>query len=209
MEVSEIRRFTGGMAATNGYLFEAPDGVILVDAPEGVADWLEREGASVGALLLTHGHYDHVLDAARVKREHGCPVYCFQEITSELTLETLLQSMGMEAVVEAVEADGYLEGEELLDVLGDSFRLMHVPGHSPDSICYLIGGEEGGLLFGGDVLFQGSIGRTDFPHGDHDLLLSGIREKIFELGDAVRVLPGHGPETTVGVERVSNPFVGG
>ncbi|MEM7147146.1 MAG: MBL fold metallo-hydrolase [Verrucomicrobiota bacterium] len=210
MDASRIQVFTGGMAATNGYLFEGPGGVILVDAPEGVSGWLAGLGVRVGAILLTHGHYDHVLDAARVKREHGCRVYCFEEITPELTLEVLLQSMGMGEAVEKVEADEYLAGEEAVEVLGESFRVLHVPGHSPDSICFFSedGDEGGGVLFGGDVLFRGSIGRTDFPHGDHELLITGIRDKVFGLGDGVRVLPGHGPETTVGVERASNPYVG-
>ena len=91
MRMSDIQCFTGGMAATNGYLLGAPEGLLLVDAPEGVADWLAGQEVKVGALLLTHGHYDHVLDAARVRREHGCRVYCFEEITPDLTLETLVK----------------------------------------------------------------------------------------------------------------------
>jgi hydroxyacylglutathione hydrolase len=219
IKMSEIQCFTGGMAATNGYLFGAPEGMILVDAPEGVADWLAEHEVAIGALMLTHGHYDHVLDAARVKREHDCRVYCFEDITPELTLETLLQAMGMGEAVERVEADEYLSGVDEVTVLGQAFKVLHVPGHSPDSICFLRApgaGEdeeetESGkreLLFGGDVLFQGSIGRTDFPHGDHDALISGIKEKVFVLGDGVVVLPGHGPATTVGEERATNPFVG-
>jgi len=92
-----------------------------------------------------------------------------------------------------------------IDLLGSSFQVYHVPGHSPDSLCFLH--RESGLLFGGDVLFAGGIGRTDFPGGDHGLLISGIREKLFPMGDDVCVLSGHGPVTTIGEERRSNPFV--
>src|SRR5436190_1742020 len=84
--------------------------------------------------------------------------------------------------------------------------LLLVPGHCPGSLCFFDKKER--ILFGGDVLFAGSIGRTDLPFGDHDLLLRGIREKLWPLGDDVKVLPGHGPATTIGIERRSNPFVG-
>jgi glyoxylase-like metal-dependent hydrolase (beta-lactamase superfamily II) len=96
-------------------------------------------------------------------------------------------------------------------MIGDlQFTCVHVPGHSPDSLCFLfqaVGAEEaGGVLFGGDVLFQGSVGRTDFPHGDGPMLIRGIQQKLFGLPDGTVVLPGHGPATTIGVEKVSNPY---
>ena len=96
------------------------------------------------------------------------------------------------------------EGEEL-NVSGMLIHVSHVPGHSPDSICFYV--KQAKALFGGDVLFQMSVGRTDFPNGDMDLLVDGIREKIFPLDDEVTVFPGHGPETTIGFEKLNNPFL--
>ena len=94
-----------------------------------------------------------------------------------------------------------------LAVEGIEFQVLLVPGHCPGSLCFFE--RKTRVLFGGDVLFAGSIGRTDLPGGDHQLLLDGIREKLWPLGDDVTVLPGHGPATTIGEERRTNPFVGG
>ncbi len=205
--------YTGGIAATNGYLLAAPEGSILIDAPEGAGDWLKEKGVQVGALFLTHGHYDHVMDAARIRREHGCAVFAREEITPELTLETLFAGLGLGPAPEAVEVDEVLGDAAGLSALGRKFRVLHIPGHSPDSICFVpepLDDEEreGPVVFSGDVLFQGSIGRTDFPNGDHNALVNGIRSQLYPLGDEVTVYPGHGPPTTIGEERRTNPFVG-
>ncbi len=200
------------MAQTNGYLVDAPEGALLVDAPEGICDWLRSEGVRVGTLLLTHTHYDHVLDASKLRKEHECEVIACQAPTPDTTLAAFMAEMGMPSVIEPFEVDAEL-GEDARELtrLGLTMGVRHVPGHSPDSLCYVVdNGGEGAttVVFGGDVLFQGSIGRTDFPHGNHDLLIRGIREKLFALDDAAVVYPGHGPVTTIGEERRSNPYVG-
>ena len=198
--------FTGGIAQTNGWVLEAPSGVILVDAPEGVADWLEEQGLRPEALLLTHQHFDHVMDAAAVKARFGCPVYGFAAYSRRLTLEDLFgAATGMGLTVPVYEVDHVLEGLGSVEVAGLSFDLKHVPGHSPDSICFHSAPEQ--LLVAGDVLFAGSIGRTDMPGGSSRQLLAGIAAKILPLPDETRVLPGHGPETTLGEERFNNPFL--
>ncbi len=198
--------FTGGIAETNGWMVEAPEGVLLVDAPEGVADWLEASGVRPAALLLTHQHFDHVMDAARVKAKFGCPIYAHAAYSKGLTLEDLISmAMGAPLKVPAFEVDHVLAGMEQVSVGGVDFAVKHVPGHSPDSIGFYWA--EQGLLFGGDILFAGSIGRTDFPGGSMKMLLAGIKEKILPLPDETRVLPGHGPETTVGEERQENGYL--
>jgi glyoxylase-like metal-dependent hydrolase (beta-lactamase superfamily II) len=101
--------------------------------------------------------------------------------------------------------DHLLEGESKLSLDGLDLEVLHVPGHSPDSLCFRIDGAP--VLIGGDVLFQSGIGRTDFPHGDHDLLISGIKEKLWPLPDDTQVLPGHGGPTTIGTEKATNPFL--
>ena len=204
--MSQIARHTGGIAATNAYLISLPFGNVLVDAPEGVAEWLAEHGASVAALWLTHQHFDHVMDVAAVKAAHGCPIYSWAPYSAELTLERLFGAVaGLSMSVPPFVVDHVLGGEPRLELAGVDCQLFHIPGHSPDSVCYFL--PEHGLLFGGDVLFQGSIGRTDFPGGSFAQLTQGIRARLWLLGGATRVLPGHGPETTIGEERASNPFV--
>jgi len=197
-----------GPLATNAYAFRARDGWVAVDAPEGAADWLEGLGVRPELLLLTHQHFDHVLGAAAVVDAFGCPVWTFAEPSSELTLETMFR--GLEGTAFEIgqyeisrTIDPTPEGEAI-DVLGTAVEVLHVPGHSPDSLCFVL--RPGEVVFGGDVLFAGGIGRTDFPGGDAELLLLGIREKLFPLGDGFTIYPGHGPETTIGQERTGNPF---
>ena len=197
--------FTGGMAQTNGYLFEAPEGWVLVDAPDGVADWLDAEGIKVAALLLTHQHYDHVVDAAAVAESHGCPIYSHSSYSTQLTLEDLLRSAGMPVEVAPYEIDHLLAGLDSLNVAGMKFGLRFVPGHSQDSLCFV---DEAGLrVFVGDTVFAGSVGRSDFPGGSHPLLISGITTHLLNFSDEVELLPGHGPATTVGAEKRTNPFL--
>lgn len=202
----EISRYTGGMAATNGWLAETERGVFAVDAPEGMAAWLRSRGAAPAVLLLTHQHFDHVQDAARIQREHGARVCSYAPFSRELTLEILMElATGTPLRVEPFRVDELLAGQAEIQVGGRRWRIEHVPGHSPDSVTFHCAEE--GVLFGGDVLFAGSVGRTDFPGGSMDLLVRGIEEKLLSLPPDTRVLPGHGPETTIGAERAGNPYL--
>lgn len=202
----DISVFTGGMAQTNGYLVDTGNGVLLVDAPEGVANWLASRGERVDALLLTHQHFDHVLDAAAVQTDHGCPVYAFAQYSPDLTLETLFGAVtGLAVAVQPFAVDHVLSDQSELELLNQTWQLLHIPGHASDSLCFYQPAEA--VIFAGDVLFNDGVGRTDFPGGDWKQLLTGIQEKLFPLPDKTRVLPGHGPETTIGRERRSNPFL--
>ncbi|MDB6005071.1 MAG: hypothetical protein JWR15_2058 [Prosthecobacter sp.] len=202
----KITTYTGGIAATNGHLLTLPGGTVLVDAPDGVAAWIKQQKVHVDALFLTHQHFDHVLDAAAIKAEHGCRVYSFAAYSTDLTLEILYGAVtGSPFSVPPFAVDEILEGKSQIEALGETWQLYHVPGHSPDSLCFHLAGQN--LLFGGDVLFLDGVGRTDFPNGSTQQLLSGIVEKLFVLPDATRVLPGHGDDTTIGRERMENPFL--
>lgn len=206
LPVMEVSFFTGGMAMTNGWLAQTSAGAVAVDAPEGMAGWLRGRGVTVSTLLLTHQHFDHVQDAALIQREHGARILAFAEYSRELTLEVLMEmATGMQVNVEPFRVDELLEGRKQVEAAGVQWRLEHIPGHSPDSITFHC--EEEGILFAGDVLFAGSIGRTDFPGGSMEQLVQGVVEKLLPLPDATRVLPGHGPETTIGAERMDNPYL--
>lgn len=204
----QISCYTGGMAQTNGYLVESAMGNFIVDAPDGMADWLNRKGKKVSAILLTHQHFDHVQDAAAIKKDHQARIYAHSPFSRDLTLEFLMGFVsGTRFEVEAFEVDELLAGKQEMEVAGLKWQLAHIPGHSVDSITFYQVMEK--LVFGGDVLFQGSIGRTDFPNGSLDQLLQGIERDLLTLPDETRVLPGHGPGTTIGEERLENEYLAG
>jgi glyoxylase-like metal-dependent hydrolase (beta-lactamase superfamily II) len=198
--------FTGGFVQTNGYLLHAPDGsAIVIDAPLGMAAWLRERGIRPAALLLTHQHYDHVEDAAAVAAL-GATIHAWSPYSTDLTLEDLMRSFGMPVEVAPFTVDVPLAGRSGLEIGGLRLELAHVPGHAADSVTFHL--PAAGELYSGDTLFAGSIGRADLPGGDPELLIAGIREKLFALPDATLVYPGHGPATRIGVERAGNPYCG-
>lgn len=197
--------FTGGIASTNGYLLTSANGVsLLIDAPDGIAAWLEKKNIRPSHLLLTHQHFDHVTDAAALQAM-GAKLYAFSPYSSSLTLDENSKMWGLPATTKYA-VDHLLENQTSLELENLSIQLAHVPGHSPDSITYYI--EQAKTLFSGDTLFQQSIGRTDLPgHGNHDLLLQGIRSKLLTLPGKTIVYPGHGDATTIADEIEMNPYL--
>jgi hydroxyacylglutathione hydrolase len=205
--MAEISMFTGGIAQTNGYLVQTAGLTFLVDAPEGVAAWLKSQGIRLDALLLTHQHFDHVLDAAALAQEHGCPVYAWATFSHDLTLERLYGAVsGASFSVPDFTVQNVLQGLSNMELGAVKIQLFHIPGHSPDSVCFYL--PEQGLLFGGDVLFLDGVGRTDFPGGSFTQLATGISRDLWPLPDDTIVYPGHGDDTRIGREREENPFVG-
>jgi len=199
-----FQTYTGGIAETNGYYLPTAAGGILIDAPEGIAAWLTAKGLRVTHLLLTHQHFDHVMDAAAVQAL-GAQIHAFADYEAQLTLENVARSWGMPDV-KGFRVDKRLTADQPLEIDEFHFSLAHVPGHSPDSITFYLADQT--TLFSGDTLFQQSIGRTDIPgHGDHRLLLQGIRSKLLSLPAETKVYPGHGGSTTIGREIRSNPYL--
>ena len=203
METLSIDMFTGGMFETNAYYLPASQ--ILIDAPEGSAAWLREQGHEVRALLLTHGHVDHVWDAAQIQSEHQCEVY-YHPDTAPMVLDAdFSKKFGMPWSVAPINPGLLLQACSGWALRGVTFDVSEVPGHCPGSLCFFHPASQ--IVFGGDVLFAGGVGRWDLPGGDRNLLLSGIRAKLLTLGDDVKVLSGHGPATTVGIERTGNPYL--
>lgn len=201
-----IKTFCGGICLTNGYTIDCPGGTVAVDAPEGMAAWLADHHLKPKALLLTHLHFDHIIDAAAIAAQHCCPVFAHSALRAGLHLGDLFaQFTGTPITIAPFELEDTLAGKASLAVAGAEFALLHVPGHSPDSICFHLPAP--GILFAGDTLFQSGIGRSDFPGGSESLLIDGIRDKLLTLPSATHVYPGHGDATSVGVERSSNPFL--
>jgi hydroxyacylglutathione hydrolase len=197
--------FCGGIFETNCYLFEAADGWILFDAPQGACEWLRSLNVAPKLLLLTHGHIDHVQDVARIKHEFGCPIGCHPLTAPMISDPEFFRNFGFQLEIEPAQPDFFIQETPSQKFLGTEFQILEVPGHCPGSLCFFSRDDK--LLVGGDVLFAEGIGRGDLPGGDIDLLVTGIKNKLFPLGDDVAVLPGHGPPTTIGTEKKTNPFL--
>jgi glyoxylase-like metal-dependent hydrolase (beta-lactamase superfamily II) len=200
----KLSNFTGGIAETNGYLLETPDGNLLIDAPEGVSAWLEQKGVRVDHVLLTHQHYDHVLDAA-VLQANGTPLHAFAHHSRQLTLEEPARTYGMPISVKPYQIHSLLTAGSVLKLAGLEFEIAHVPGHSVDSLTFYFPAH--GIVFSGDTLFAGSVGRTDLPGGNTQQLLSGIAAHLLTLPPETRVFSGHGPASSIGREISVNSYL--
>jgi len=173
---------------------------------------IERGGFSVDRILLTHGHLDHAGGAAELKGAleamqgsvvpvegpHRADAFLLEGIPAQAA------QYGLDGMA-GVTPDRWVKEGDPVCVAGHAFQVLHCPGHSPGHVVFV--SQTLGFAVLGDVLFRGSIGRTDFPYGDHAALLDAIRTKLFPLGDAMRFLCGHGPGSTIGEERRSNPFL--
>ena len=180
----------------------------VVDPGGDIADILAgiaQVGIKVEKILLTHGHIDHAGGAAELREKLGVPIEGPHE-ADRLLLDNLVhQGLNYGIPARNVTPDRWLAEGDTVTVGAHSFAVFHCPGHSPGSVVLFNDAQRFALV--GDVLFQGSIGRTDFPYGDHDALIDAITQKLLPLGDDVAFICGHGPGSTFGVERESNPFL--
>jgi hydroxyacylglutathione hydrolase len=168
---------------------------------------VERTNLEIGWIIITHAHIDHVGAVAALVDEYACPVLMHAEAEPMLgQLPTQAMMMGLRfGKVPAV--DRHIEDDEVLEVGGLELKALYTPGHAPGHLAFYL--ESEGLVLSGDALFAGGVGRTDLFGGDMKLLLRSIDERLMTLPDETRVLPGHGPETTIGEEQAHNPFLGG
>lgn len=194
-----------------------------MDAMDGLRQVLAEQNLTPLAVLVTHGHFDHMWTAQDVAAEHGCPVWIHPEdrhllsdpmaAISSQSAAMLRQQLQMTDVPEFVEPADVRDAADgaRIEVDGITFTVDHVPGHTPGTVVFRTdydGPEEvSQLMFSGDFLFAGSIGRTDLNGGSHEQMQQSLRERVLPLADDVVVLPGHGPQTSVGRERATNPFL--
>ncbi|MGI6055227.1 MAG: MBL fold metallo-hydrolase [Clostridium sp.] len=205
----EIKRLVVGMVETNCYIAVHPETkeAIIVDPGDEamrIESAVRQLGAEVKAVLLTHGHFDHMTAAKALKETFQVPVYAHRaeaEILADpaKNLSAQFQGGGFGA-----KADVLLEDGETFEAAGYTFRLIHTPGHTAGSCCYYVEAEK--ILFSGDTLFDGSYGRIDFPTGNARQMVRSVAEVLFDLPDAVKVYPGHMGFTTIGDEKKYNPL---
>ncbi|HUR60261.1 MAG TPA: MBL fold metallo-hydrolase [Opitutaceae bacterium] len=203
-----------GPIQTNAYLLTAPlrGEAVLIDAPGGIwaliAPILQREKCRLTELWLTHGHWDHTQGGAEVVRQTKAKVRAhFDDRAMIETPEVMERFMGERMNLEAVHVDTWVKQDDKYEALGVAVEVRHVPGHCPGNVLFYFATLGGAFV--GDALFNGSIGRTDLPGGDFEMLERSIRQQIYTLPDATVVFPGHGPKTTVGDEKAHNPHVSG
>jgi hydroxyacylglutathione hydrolase len=192
MEVQRVlRKLTVGPYQTNCYILACKDtleGVVIDPGDEvlRITKEISQNRIRIKNILITHGHIDHVGGVEELKRITGAPVLIHPNDAAALRFPP----------------DGSLQEGQEIHVGAYTLSVIHTPGHSPGGVCFIAPG----AVFTGDTLFAGSVGRTDFTGGSHEKLVEGVRNKIFPLGDDLRVYPGHGPASTIGTERRTNPF---
>lgn len=198
-----------GVVGTNCYIVSNDDTKEAVvidpgDEAEKVNDFLKKNGLTPKAVLLTHGHFDHIMGVDGVRDAWQVPVYV-SEPEKALMEDPLLNGCGMIGRSVSVKADKFLKDKEEVAFGGMLFEVIYTPGHTGGGVCYYMPQTE--LLFSGDTLFQGSVGRTDLPTGSMSTLVRSIKERLVNLPEDTKVLPGHGPSSTIGEEKKYNPYL--
>lgn len=205
----KVEKFVTGIISTNCYLAineETKQAVVIDPAacPSYLMGHIKSEGLDIQAILLTHGHFDHIMGIDGFLQEFDVPVYV-HEADGQLMTDAGLNQSGIYTAGYTYDGARYIQDGQILETAGFKFKVLHTPGHTPGGVCYYAEDEK--ILFSGDTLFQNSVGRTDFPLSSMSDLIRGIKEKLLVLPDEVIVYPGHMGETTIGYEKSCNPFV--
>ncbi len=206
----KIQSYVLGMVHTNCYIVsnDQTKETIVIDPPDQalkIKNNLKEQELNPVAVLLTHGHFDHIMAAGDLADFYHIPVYA-SEAEKELLEDSDKNGSHMIGKNVVLTPDKLLQDNEIISLAGINIKVIHTPGHTAGGVCYYLWEEK--VLFSGDTLFYESVGRTDLPTGDMGTLIKSIREKLMALPDEVKVYPGHGDQTTIGHERIYNPYLG-
>ena len=204
----EIKSMTLGMVATKCYLIinKETKEALLIDPADNalrISNVIEENAYTLKAILLTHGHFDHIMALNELKKRYNVPVYAHEE-EEDVLKQSSLNMSGMIGQIYTTQADIYVKDGEHLKLAGLDIIVLHTPGHTKGGVCYYLPEEK--VLMSGDTLFHCSIGRTDFPTGSMSQLVRSVKEQLFVLPDDVQVYPGHDSVTSIGYEKQYNPF---
>ena len=206
----KVGKFVLGPVATNCYIGinEETKECFIVDpatCPPEFVSYIKNAGLTVKAVLLTHGHFDHIMGLDALLKEFPVPVYAHETEREVLESEQLNSSASMLGQPYSFSGADYVTNRQELRIAGFEILVIYTPGHTIGGCCYYIEKEK--ALFSGDTLFHGSVGRTDLPTGSMGQLVSSVRDRLFVLPDDTKVYPGHMEETTIGYEKKYNPFI--
>ena len=210
MDEYRVMRMILGPVMTNCYLIkmETSDRIVVIDPaadPVRIINAADKMNGRVSAVLLTHGHFDHIGAVEGLRESTGAKVYAHEMERS--VLKEPMQNLSWQDKDELrIKADVWLNDGMTIEEGEMEFQVLYTPGHTQGGCCYYL--QDEALLFSGDTLFDHSVGRTDFPTGSMSTLVRSIRDKLFVLPDETRVLPGHGEPTLIGTEKKENPFAG-
>lgn len=204
-----IRMMVLGPVQTNCYFLinEDTKEVLIVDPADRaqrIIEWINSEGLKPTAILLTHGHFDHIMGVAGVKKEYNIPIYASKDEVEVLANPQINVSTMMGAYL-SMKADKLFSDGDVLELAGMKLKVISTPGHTIGSVCFYM--EEEKALISGDTLFEASVGRSDFPTGSSRQLIESIKTRLFVLPDDTDVFPGHGGTTSIAYEKAHNPFI--
>lgn len=212
----KVKTFTVNPFAMNCYIYwdeNTKEGVIIdpgayeESEKEEILNYVNANGIFIKLILNTHGHIDHIIGNDWAKKEFGVPIYMHKD--DMIFIKNAMKQGEMYGVIfpQPPDPDKFIDESAEITFSDTIFKILHTPGHSPGSVIFI--DEKEKIIFGGDVLFRGSVGRTDLYMGDMNVLLDSIRNKVFRYSDEHVIYPGHMDETTIGEEKENNPFING
>ncbi len=208
----KIDRLVLGEYENNCYIARSSDSAadcLIIDTGldvQPLLKFLERGKLTPVAVIITHGHIDHIAGVEALRKKFPSILVYIHKLDAEMLTDAAANlSIMAGSSLTAGKADYLVDEDDIIEKAGVKLRVIHTPGHTPGGICFY--SEKDGIIFVGDTLFAGSIGRTDFPNGDMKQLIEGIKHKLLTLPEDTIAYPGHGPETTIGREKADNPFL--